>query len=310
MTSMTKTTFHLKQLAKVVLNHRGQRHVVLRQELFDLLSRFSPAVAVDHAGIRYYVSTGDAGLSRIVFGEGSYEQDIMEHALSLAERHCGRAPLLQGRTFVDVGANIGTSTLPALLTFGAADAIAFEPDDENYRLLRCNLVANEVENRARTLRLALSDHAGHGELERAESSWGDHRVRVLAGSPDGSYGESSRPTARVELVRFDDAVRDLPIDLGRVGIVWMDTQGHEGHILAGARSLLESDVPVLIEYWPYGLRRLTVLRCSMTLSGGITGGSSTFGRRWSPERRSTCPHPTFASYQRATAERRTQTSSS
>ena len=255
MTVLAKSTFHLKQLAKVILNHHGERRVVLRQELFDLLGHFSPAAAVDSGGIWYYVSTSDTGLGRIVFGQGSYEQDIMSYSLHLAERCSGRVPLLEGRTFIDIGANIGTSTLPALLRFAAADAIAFEPDAENYKLLRCNILANDVEDRVRAVRVALSDRTGRGVLERSESSWGDHRVRVQSQLDHGSYGESRRPTDPVELTRFDDVVRDLPIDLGRVGVVWMDTQGHEAHVLAGARSLLESDIPVVIEYWPYGLRR-------------------------------------------------------
>jgi len=35
----------------------------------------------------------------------------------------------------------------------------------------------------------------------------------------------------------------------------MDTQGHEGHVLSGARTLLARDVPILFEYWPYALAR-------------------------------------------------------
>ncbi len=35
----------------------------------------------------------------------------------------------------------------------------------------------------------------------------------------------------------------------------MDVQGHEAHVLRGASELLRSDVPIVIEYWPYGLRR-------------------------------------------------------
>jgi len=193
-------------------------------------------------------------LGRIVFGHGSYEQDVMAYAIELAEQSLGRSPLLRDRTFVDIGANIGTSTVPALKVFKAADGIAFEPGRINYNLLRCNLISNDLDERVKTIPVALSDRTGPGILEQAKGG-GDHRVRMMTHLPDGIHRESSRATAAVQLSRFDDMVVDLPIDLGRVGLVWMDTQGHEGHILAGARSFLDTEIPVVIEYWPYGLRR-------------------------------------------------------
>lgn len=249
------TARSLRRLAKVASNYHGQRRTVLREELFDLLGRVSPVVAVDSGEARYFVGTRDRGLSRTVFAQGSYEQDLMAQTLALAERHVGRSPLLQGRIFVDIGANIGTSTVPALTAFGAADAVSIEPDLDNYKLLRCNLIANDVDDRTRTVRAALSDTSGSGVLELAGESWGDHRVRTRSDVPDGLFRESMRPTVTVPLTRLDDLVRELPIELDRVGMVWMDVQGHEGHVLAGASSLLASDIPVAIEYWPYGLER-------------------------------------------------------
>jgi FkbM family methyltransferase len=246
---------HLKQVAKLVANYGGQRHAVLRQGMFDLIGRVSPVAAVDAGTTRYFVSTSDRGLSRTVFEQGSYEQDVMDHTITLAEKHTGRSPLLAGRTFVDVGANIGTSTIPALTVFGAADAVSVEPDAENYKLLRCNLIANELDDRVRTVRAAVSDRRGTGVLELGQGSWGDHRVRTRPDAPEGRFQESSRETVEVPLLRFDDLVAEMGIDLSRVGMVWMDVQGHEGHVLAGAASLLATGVPVAIEYWPYGLAR-------------------------------------------------------
>ena len=36
---------------------------------------------------------------------------------------------------------------------------------------------------------------------------------------------------------------------------WVDAQGHDAHVLAGAGSLADSGTPAIVEYWPYGLRR-------------------------------------------------------
>lgn len=38
-------------------------------------------------------------------------------------------------------------------------------------------------------------------------------------------------------------------------LIWMDTQGFEGHILTGASKALAKRTPLVIELWPYGMKR-------------------------------------------------------
>jgi FkbM family methyltransferase len=154
---------------------------------------------------------------------------------------------------VDVGANLGTTTVPALLTFGAARGVAIEPEPFNYRLLRCNLIANDLEERVVTIRAAASDRAGAGFLQLSAWNSGDHRLR-----PDGvevAPEAGASDSIAVPLERLDDLLAAHLDDLSEIGVVWIDCQGHEGYVLTGAPKLLASEVPVLCEYWPYGLRR-------------------------------------------------------
>lgn len=252
--------FYLKEAVDGALNRNGERTAIQRWALFGLLRRSTPSVAVEHDGIRYYVSTSDNVVGRVTFCRGSYEQDMMARCIALIEEVTGRAPLLRGRTFVDIGANIGTSVIPAVRVFGAERAVAFEPAPETFKLLRCNLIANDLEDRVTAFPMALSDKAGTSTLELSEGNWGDHRVRAAEEAGDGSYRESGRRTVDVEQARFDDLVDESVVEMDDVGLVWIDTQGHEGHVLAGAKSVLDSSVPVMLEYWPYGLER----------SGGLT----------------------------------------
>lgn len=247
---------HVRQVTKLLLNYRGERRLMFQRYVFDLLRQVTPSVAVVGADATYYVSTTDVGLSWVVFSQGSYEQELMASCLELVEDAIGRSPLMADRTFVDVGANIGTSTIPALRVFGARDAIVFEPAPMNFHLLRSNIIVNELDDRVQAFQMALSDHNGSAAMEVAEHDWGDHRLRNVTGLEDDSfYQESSRPTITVPTARFDDLAVEHCWDIDRIGLFWMDAQGHEGHILAGAQSVMASDVPLIIEYWPYGLRR-------------------------------------------------------
>ena len=61
---------------------------------------------------------------------------------------------------------------------------------------------------------------------------------------------------KVRATTLDSLLAEETVRVDDLGLVWMDTQGHEPYILRGAQSLLASSIPVLIEYWPYGLDRV------------------------------------------------------
>lgn len=249
-----KADLYTRETAKLILNYRGQRQSTLRKWKFDMLRFITPIAAVEECnGIRYYVGTSE-WLGRCLYGDGFYEQCQMARAIDVIQSMRGGPPPLKGRRFIDIGANIGTATITAVKVFGAngSGSLSFEPDPNNFKLLQCNLIMNDLGSRVRTFQTALSNSSGTAILELCQTDSGDHRVRTAVPGDEGMFQETERPTIRVPLARFDDL---LDINMEDVGLVWMDTQGHEGHVLEGATAVLHSDVPVVLEYWPYGLRR-------------------------------------------------------
>jgi hypothetical protein len=91
-------------------------------------------------------------------------------------------------------------------------------------------------------------------FEHATNNSGDHRVRVARAAADDVFAESTRAVTTVPGVTLDSQVQTGALQLDRVALVSIDTQGHEAHVLAGASSLCASDIPVMLEFWPYGLR--------------------------------------------------------
>ena len=67
--------------------------------------------------------------------------------------------------------------------------------------------------------------------------------------------EGWKATVTVPVRSVDSLVAEGLIEPARLGLVWIDVQGHEAHVLAGAQRLLEQGVPTVIEVWPYGLAR-------------------------------------------------------
>ncbi len=243
---------HLRNVAEMVTNRRGQRRPISRDYLFHLTARFTPSFTIESGDARFVLSTADKEISRILFIYGYYDRLLLQDLHRVLSALNGRPFDLAGKLFLDIGANIGSATVEATVNFGAAGAVAFEPDPENFRFLNQNLAANNLLDVVDARTVAVSDFCGRLTFEKSPDNWGDHRVRRGAPLVDG-MGESAREVSEVEAVTLDSLVESGELDLDRAGLAWIDVQAHEAEVLEGARHLTASDVPVVLEYWTYGL---------------------------------------------------------
>lgn len=234
-----------RETGKVLLDYRGARSSGRRGARFRRLARHCPLLVTPFGQGQLVVDVRDQEISRTVFMTGGYERLYMRTALDYLRGE--RSTSVAGTTFLDVGANIGTSTVDALLHFGFGRAVCFEPDADNVRLLRMNLALNGLEDRVEVRPLALSDVDGTAVLARSARNFGDHR---LAPEPGVSLAPAGH---RVDRARLDTLVADGAVRLDEVGLLWMDVQGHEPFALAGASTAVAAGVPVMLEYSPASL---------------------------------------------------------
>ncbi|MDQ6839641.1 MAG: FkbM family methyltransferase [Actinomycetota bacterium] len=211
---------------------------------FERLGRLTP-IAASQVEPRLLFDTSDREMGPHIWTDAGYEEADLAWILE----HLGHPQ--QGRTVVEVGGNVGTTTVPLLVRFGAQHVETFEPASGNIKLLRCNLILNDLEDRVVVHPLAVSDRNGSVTLELCDWNTGDHRIQALDSAWE-VFNESAWATTVVDARRLEEALSANPSD---VGLVWVDTQGHESHVLAGASTLLDRGIPWVIEYWPYGLTR-------------------------------------------------------
>lgn len=246
-------------VGRVVRNASGARREALRVFIFMLARQLTPFIGVEHEGVRYVLSPREpTGVCYPTFVRGFFDEKAVTSMLTALRQHAG-IESIEGFTVLEVGANIGTETVSLLLRHGVDRVVAIEPDAENVRFLRANLAFNGVQDRVAIHEMALSDADGTVVLERSENNWGDHRVRVGDSFGPDLHNEGLRVTADVSARRLDSLVEASEIDLDKIDLMWMDAQGHEAHILAGAERLVAAGVPIVTEYWPYGLRRVGAL---------------------------------------------------
>ncbi len=229
----------------------------LRREAFFRLARpFTETLEVEWSSGRFLVSTADRDVSRRTFTSGPFDLGGLKQAHECIREVLGDQFDLRSAEVLDFGANIGTTSVPMVTELGAAKVHAFEPAPQNFRLLRENVVGNELDDRIFPHRLALSDEEGRVAFELSPRNSGDNRVRVQGLSAGEShFEESSREVIQVEAATVDSLIDKGTFDLAKVGLVWIDTQGHEALLLRGASQLLRTRIPIVMEYWPYALRR-------------------------------------------------------
>lgn len=200
------------------------------------------------------VSTKDQFISKALYVRRQYGLDVMQHALEVLRRH-DKLNASKPTYLIDIGANVGTVCIKLLRDGVFERALAFEPDPVNLAYLRRNIEQNSLSGRLRAFDLALSSERGEMVLERSGENYGDHRLRTGTQSVENRYHEELRELTRVRVERLDDILAAERIDPSEVGLLWMDVQGHEVHVLNGSRNLLAHGTSVVTEFWPYGLSR-------------------------------------------------------
>lgn len=161
------------------------------------------------------------------------------HETCVFNYHCGLAGLsaklpsaarhfLRGRDVIDAGAFIGDSALMFLREYSVGKVWAFEPDEENFRLLNKTIALNH-ETRIHPQRCGLAAEAG----EQTMVSQGSASF-VTSGGIEGP---------RVRLVTIDEFVSGQPMD---VGLIKMDIEGYESSALRGATETIRKFRPILL----------------------------------------------------------------
>jgi FkbM family methyltransferase len=231
-----RTAQRAAELAKRTTVEAASGERAFRKEFAELAGRLTPYIAVEEGGLLYFLPT------RQKFGVGRFaksgwkEHRHLERALAILEDLGVELP---GTAFVDIGANIGTTTVPAVAKFGFTAGYAFEPEPENFRLLQINLAANGLHNAVQLFNLAVSNRTGTGELALRPTSGGKHHL--IGGWHLG------QATLHVPLTTLDTLVADGRLEAETVGLLWLDIQGHELEALEGGRTLLRRSIPIVME---------------------------------------------------------------
>lgn len=180
-------------------------------------------------------SPGDY-LGRSVFVKNHFDRD---HVGRLMRKLAALGISVEGRTLLEIGANIGTHTVYFGLT-GAFDRIvAIEPDPRNFELLEENVRQNGFDDLVIRLPYAASDREGEIEFFLHPNNHGKS-------SPSSRHADDVR--IAVPALPVPDILARAGVDAAEIGLVWMDIEGYEPVAARSLAPLFVRRVPVHMEF--------------------------------------------------------------
>tara|TARA_B100000287_G_scaffold432936_1_gene493445 strand:- start:452 stop:1306 length:855 start_codon:yes stop_codon:yes gene_type:complete len=171
-----------------------------------------------HGLMIYPSNDGAIGKCLEAFGEWSEGENIIMSNF-----------IRKGDTVIDVGANIGTTVLPASQIVGHnGKIIAFEPQSTINQCLQTNLTLNDIKNVV-VYNIALSNKDGWAKLNDNEFI------------ESGRYGEAgiSENGTDIKTMKLDD------LKINSCSLIKLDIEGHEWEALKGGKAFLLKHRPVI-----------------------------------------------------------------
>ena len=187
---------------------------------------------------QFIVHTNDP-VGESIFLYGEYDFQKLELALQLLGRK-------HVETLVDVGANVGSICIPAVARGFAGRSVAIEPEPTNFFMLTANIELNSLQNKIDRHQNAVGPVDNQNiRLELSSENFGDHRITPTVGTP------RERDATTVISMTLDTLVPNLNPS---TDLIFMDVQGFEKFVLDGAKSAIQSRVPIVMEYFPEGIQ--------------------------------------------------------
>ncbi len=227
------------------------RKVIFYRLVLSILRWFNPQIK--YIGLRFGQTdliyfADDKTITLHALAQGFYHQAEFNETITLLEEN----GFVFKNGLLEIGANIGTTTVAAAKSGKFGFIYCFEPVRENAALLRAQLALNPSQVPTHVVEKAISSAPGVSSISRSPINYGDNRV-LINNLPEVSHNKNLET---IECIDLDSFLKNTDVDETQIDLLWVDTQGLEALVLQGATHLLSlRRIPWLIEFWPEEMKR-------------------------------------------------------
>lgn len=202
---------------------RLSRHI-RRKNRLSVLSQHGLAVLAETKNGLLAVEAGDFNVGRCLLNKGEYDHKEIEYLKQLIGGDC--------KHMLVVGSHVGSVLIPLAPLF--QQVIAYEPDQQNHRLLNINLKLNDI-GHVSVRNMAVGDQPGYVHMLRNVINTGNTSVGEIVDADEYS----------VPMTTLDEDVSISPIDL-----MIIDAEGYELNVIKGAHNTLKQTKMLYVEVAP------------------------------------------------------------
>ena len=224
-----------------------QQHIkssfALKQGLFSINQLLSNFTTCTVEGLSYVATSKDNMIMRFMYANRvNWSKQNMHKFQELSKKYYDVDD--NSGYFLDLGANIGTTGIYFTKKLAPnLKLLAFEPDAENFKLLRVNLILNDMnDDKVTAVNCGLGDKFDEMILYRDLENPGHNSF---------TDPKDNIPTETVKIMPLDSYFAENKISARDVKYIWIDTEGFEPQVLFGAKKILtENPAPLFMEFNP------------------------------------------------------------
>lgn len=199
-------------------------------------------------GVRWTAFPWDHRISGPLFLTGGFQMREVQAVLAWMTRE-GRLAAPRD-VIVDVGANIGTSTIPFAMQTGCR-ILAIEPVPDMFAVLCRNVADNGLERQVTCVQVAITaDRRDRARMVLPAGNGGGGEIERPGRPPSFGSQHPVRCAVDVPASGLSDLLDAHDLQTERVAFVWSDTQGCEAEVIESGGRLWAAGVPLFTELDP------------------------------------------------------------
>ena len=206
---------------------------------FNSCRELSNFIACTVEGLSYVATSADNIIMRRMFvNRGNWAAGSIKRFQELSKQYYDVDD--SAGYFLDLGANIGTTGIYFTSKLAPnLKLLAFEPDAENFKLHRVNLILNDMEDKATVVNCGLGDKFDEMTMYKDIRNPGANSIVKV---------DKNKPCETIKIIPLDVYLAENKIAASEVKYIWIDTEGFEAKVLLGAKNLLrENSAPIFME---------------------------------------------------------------